>query len=166
VDWNGILEKWGDKLYLYAKQWVSSDAEAAEMVQEAFVRLWRQHSTRPIPVDEIAAYCFTAVRHAALDHLRSSSRRVARESKAGEWLYESGAMFENTAEKNDEQAVLEKALCLLPLEQREVLTLKIWGDLKFKEIASTLEISQNTAASRYRLALVALRKHLTGGDHE
>jgi RNA polymerase sigma-70 factor (ECF subfamily) len=48
----------------------------------------------------------------------------------------------------------------LPDEQREVLVLKIWNDLTFAEIGSVLEISQNTAASRYRYALGALRKTL------
>ena len=51
-------------------------------------------------------------------------------------------------------------LDLLPVEQREVLVMKIWNDLTFAEIASALEISQNTAASRYRYALVALKKNL------
>ncbi len=45
-------------------------------------------------------------------------------------------------------------------EQREVLVMKIWNDLTFAEIASALEISQNTAASRYRYALANLKKNL------
>jgi len=48
----------------------------------------------------------------------------------------------------------------LPNEQREVLVMKIWNELTFAEIASALEISQNTAASRYRYALAALKKNL------
>lgn len=36
--------------------------------------------------------------------------------------------------------------------------MKIWGELTFDEIAKELKISQNTAASRYRYALEALRK--------
>jgi len=48
----------------------------------------------------------------------------------------------------------------LPDEQREVVILKIWNELTFAEIAQILEISQNTAASRYRYALGALKKNL------
>ena len=48
----------------------------------------------------------------------------------------------------------------LPDEQREVVILKIWNELTFAEIATVLEISQNTAASRYRYALGALKKSL------
>ena len=40
--------------------------------------------------------------------------------------------------------------------------MKIWNELTFAEIASVLGISQNTAASRYRYALGALKKNLSG----
>jgi RNA polymerase sigma factor (sigma-70 family) len=48
----------------------------------------------------------------------------------------------------------------LPKDQREVLVMKIWNELTFAEIAEVLGISQNTAASRYRYGLGALRKTL------
>ena len=45
----------------------------------------------------------------------------------------------------------------LPEEQRSVLHLKLWEDLTFSQIGETLEISPQTAASRYRYALDKLR---------
>jgi len=42
-----------------------------------------------------------------------------------------------------------------------VVTLKIWGELTFAEIAEALEIPANTAASRYRYGLAELRKLAT-----
>ena len=45
-------------------------------------------------------------------------------------------------------------------EQAEVLVMKIWGGLSFPQIAAALEISANTAASRYRYALAKLREQL------
>ncbi len=61
---------------------------------------------------------------------------------------------------DDSQLELAAALESLPREQREVLVMKIWNELTFAEIAQALEISQNTAASRYRYALGALKKTL------
>ena len=46
----------------------------------------------------------------------------------------------------------------LPDEQKEVLTLKIWGGQTFDEIAKILGVSLNTAASRYRYAMEKLKK--------
>ena len=43
-------------------------------------------------------------------------------------------------------------------ESEQVLVMKIWNELTFAEIATALNISQNTAASRYRYALVTLKK--------
>ena len=45
----------------------------------------------------------------------------------------------------------------LPEIYREVITLKVWGDLTFAQIADVLEIPANTAASRYRYGLAELR---------
>lgn len=57
--------------------------------------------------------------------------------------------------------LIQSALGRLPEAQREVLVLKIWGELTFDEIARELDIPLNTAASRYRYALAALRQEMT-----
>ena len=54
------------------------------------------------------------------------------------------------------QALL-RAVERLPDQQKEVLILKIWGELTFDEIARTLDESLNTVASRYRYGLQKLR---------
>ena len=51
-------------------------------------------------------------------------------------------------------------MSLLPVAQREVVVLHVWGGLTFSEIADTLSISSNTVASRYRYALGKLREVL------
>jgi RNA polymerase sigma-70 factor (ECF subfamily) len=70
-------------------------------------------------------------------------------------------MVEPQFELVDEtQLALAAAVDRLPHEQREVLVMKIWNELTFAEIATALEVSQNTATSRYRYALAALKKTL------
>ena len=60
-----------------------------------------------------------------------------------------------------QQAIL-RAVDRLPPEQKEVLTLKIWGELTFDEIGRTLDLSLNTVASRYRYALQKLKEWMPG----
>ena len=55
---------------------------------------------------------------------------------------------------------LQRALLALPPEQREVISLKIDGELTFAQIGEVLGMSMNTAASRYRYALDKLRTTL------
>jgi len=56
--------------------------------------------------------------------------------------------------------LIEDAVRGLPSIYREVITLKVWGELTFEEIATVLGIPANTAASRYRYGLAELRKRM------
>jgi RNA polymerase sigma-70 factor (ECF subfamily) len=54
--------------------------------------------------------------------------------------------------------LIQDAMEKLPTIYREVIALKLWGGLTFAEIAESLNIPANTAASRYRYGLEELRK--------
>ena len=58
------------------------------------------------------------------------------------------------------QKALDSSLDTLPSEQKAVVLLKVWEEMTFAEIAQALDISANTAASRYRYALDKLRDAL------
>ena len=152
-DWKVCFSETGPGLVLFARQFVRSVADAEDIVQEAFVRFWRkQHCIKN------RALLFATVRSIALDLLRRDARRARREATAladAEQVTE--PQFDSTSES---QQALAAAVDRLPAEQREVLVMKIWNDLTFAEIATVLNISQNTAASRYRYALAALKKNL------
>ena len=70
-------------------------------------------------------------------------------------------LFEPVFENDERRVQLEAAISRLPASQREVLVLKIWGGLTFEEIAVQLSIPANTAASRHRYALAAIKTELT-----
>jgi RNA polymerase sigma-70 factor (ECF subfamily) len=151
-EWKVCFSQFGPGLLLFARQWVRSPSDAEDIVQEAFVKFWRRHHK----IDN-RALLYATVRSIALDHIRRDSRRARREAEAFSGAEQSAQpQFECAGES---QQALAAAIDLLPHEQREVLVMKIWNDLTFAEIASALEISQNTAASRYRYALSALRKN-------
>lgn len=156
--WKQWIEAHGLKLLLCARQWTRSLADAEDVVQEAFVRYWRHQ--RHLPGNP-RALLVTSIRRAALDLARREDRRTAREEKAGEGIEERHAIFEMLPGEGDERRIeLELAMQRLPAEQREVLVLKIWQEFTFDQIAEALDIPPNTAASRYRYALNALRKQL------
>jgi len=161
--WKDWLAVHGPKLLLCARQWTRSLADAEDVVQEAFVRYWRHQ--RHLPGDP-QALLITSIRRAALDHARRQARRAAREEKANGGFDDRGCSFETQpGEDADRRREIEAALERLPAVQREVLVLKIWNELTFEQIAAALEIPTNTAASRYRYALAALRKELKPACH-
>ncbi|MEO5722433.1 MAG: sigma-70 family RNA polymerase sigma factor [Chthoniobacterales bacterium] len=156
-DWKICFAEAAPGLVLFARQFVRSGADAEDIVQEAFVRFWRQqHSVQN------RALLFSAVRSIAFDLLRKDARRARREAVVvADAEHASAPQFDTTT---DTQQALARAVDQLPAEQREVLVMKIWNELTFADIGSVLGISQNTAASRYRYALGALKKNLT--SHE
>ena len=151
-DWKVCFSQLAPGLVLFARQWLRSSADAEDVVQEAFVRFWRRNHNI-----ENRALLYAAVRSIALDFLRRDNRRARRESDV---VSEIEPSVQPTFTTEDEtQRALAAAVDDLPDEQREVVVMKIWNELTFTEIGSVLGISQNTAASRYRYALGALRKN-------
>lgn len=161
TDWRTWFETYGARLLLVARQWTRSASDAEDVVQEAFVRYWRQQ--RGLPGDPLPLL-ITSVRRAALDLIRRSARRERREQAQVDLQAE--AWFEPNRDGDERANRLEEAVVQLPSEQREVLVLKIWGELTFAQIAEQLALSPNTAASRYRYALGALRDKLSTLEKE
>ena len=59
-----------------------------------------------------------------------------------------------------------RGLAELPVEQREVIVLKIWHEYTFEEIGELLDLSPNTVAGRYRYGLQKLRARMKGETYE
>ena len=76
-----------------------------------------------------------------------------------------GDTSENTAGQ-DEILRLQNALAVLPAEQKEVVSMKIFQSMTFDDISECLKISINTAASRYRYALDKLKTILKVRENE
>ena len=164
MEWSQIFDEYADSLVLYARQWTTNHADAEEAVQDGFVRFWKARLHDGKPRCEVVALLYTTVKRAAQDLRRSSSRRLNRETKAYEES-DLNRMFETEKTDNFKLKLLESALNDIEPEQREVVVMKIWGNLTFKVIADSLDVSENTVASRYRYALEKLKKKI-GGSYE
>jgi RNA polymerase sigma-70 factor, ECF subfamily len=147
-----LYEKHGSALVAYLCCCGLDFASAEDIVQQVFVKLLDGRTPEP---DSAAAYLYRAVRNAFFN-LHRDRRRETKLEEAEEW-------FTEPSGNREEVIALQAALTDLPQEQRETVFLKIWGGMTFEEIAATLDISLNTAASRYRYALEKLREQLLPG---
>ena len=161
LPWRTCYAQLAPKLLLFARQWVASVADAEDVVQMAFVKFWRH---RPEAGLEHYPLLYSAVRTSALDLIRTDSRRGRREQIVA--TDPDQPVFDATIEQNENSELIASALHQLPESQREVLVLRIWGELSFAEIATTLGDSINTVASRYRYALEGLRRILKPHEYE
>jgi RNA polymerase sigma-70 factor (ECF subfamily) len=139
-------------------------ALAEEVVQEAFVTIWR--SSRQYRPDRGTprSWMLRVVRNHAIDGLRSSLRHDSRRALvdgADEWLATTPSP-EDQAGLREQTHTLRRMLALLPAEQREVLALSFFADLSHGEIARALDVPLGTVKSRVRLGLDHLRSQLNG----
>jgi RNA polymerase sigma-70 factor (ECF subfamily) len=156
-DWAPWLAQHAPRLLLFARQQTRSEADAQDVVQEAVVECWRR---QPEGIPPAAGIVFATIRRRAIDLGRSADRRAGREAATAGGIAE--AWFDGGVEARETSRLIQEAMSKLPDNYREVVTLKVWGELTFAEIAAALEIPANTAASRYRYGLAELRKNTTG----
>ncbi|NQX02891.1 sigma-70 family RNA polymerase sigma factor [bacterium] len=168
-EWREWLEVHGPKLLLFARQQTRSLEDAKDIFQDALVKLVEKVRTGEFVGGQESwpPYLYTAIRRLAIDLSRRDDRRKRREDNvtadAETEQYEAfHPWFESETSDDETRAQLEQSLKTLPEKFAEVITLKIWGERTFAEIGETLGISQNTAASRYRYGLEALKRSLGG----
>jgi RNA polymerase sigma-70 factor (ECF subfamily) len=168
-EWRAWLELRGPKLLLFARQQTRSHEDAQDVFQDAIVKL-----VEKIRNDEFVGgpdawqpYLYTSIRRLAIDLSRRDDRRKRREDSVGADTGEAHQeafhpWFESESSDDETRDQLEEKLKQLPEKFAEVIVMKIWGERTFAEIGEILGISQNTAASRYRYGLEALKKSLGG----
>ena len=153
-----VYDEHAQALFAFLLSFIRSDADTRDLLQELFLKLARRPELLA-GVREERGFLLRLARNLAIDHIR---RRDTRGRKHEESAAETASIFaeETEGEDGDFRAALAHALGALPPEQRAIVQLKLWEDLTFEEIAEALEISPNTAASRYRYGLDKLREQL------
>lgn len=150
------IEQWfhlyAPGLLLYVRQWLDADT-AGDVVQEAFIRLLGQTEEPPM----VQAWLYRTSRYLVLNTHRDRRRRAVREARIATRGEES---FDcRTDERLDAEAV-QQALTHLPLEQRETIVLRIWGQMSLAEIGEVTGAPVSTVFNRYRAGLAAIRELL------
>lgn len=167
--WRAWLEENGPKLLLFAKQQTRSSEDAEDILQDALVKLMQKLQSGEFSGGQEAwmPYLYTTLRRLAIDLGRRDDRRRRREDlvgnePGGDPVEESHPWFEGESSDEETRELLEGGLKELPPKFAEVIVMKIWGERTFAEIGEALDISPNTAASRYRYGLEQLKKKLSG----
>ena len=159
-DW---LAQHGPRLALYARQWVPCHADAEDVVQTAYLRFW----PRPDAARDPLAYLYRTVRNTAMNFNRSQSRRKQHEAMQTTHGPHREPMFQNPADQAEHRDLSERAtesLTSLPIEQREVIVMRIWGQLTFDAIGQILDTPPRTAQSRYRAGIQSMQTHFASNQ--
>jgi RNA polymerase sigma-70 factor (ECF subfamily) len=168
-EWREWLQLHGPKMLLFARQQTRSHEDAEDVLQDALVKLVEKIRNEEFIGGPEAwqPYLYTTIRRLAIDLSRRDDRRKRREDSVGTDAEEASneafhPWFESESSDDETRVQLEEKLKELPEKFAEVIIMKIWGERTFAEIGEILGISQNTAASRYRYGLEALKRSLGG----
>jgi RNA polymerase sigma-70 factor (ECF subfamily) len=165
--WRAWLAEHGPKLFLFAKNQTRTHEDAQDVLQDAIVKLVDKINAGAFVGGQEAwqPYLYTTIRRLAIDLSRKDDRRKRREDHVSadiqtDQLEAFHPWFHSDESDDETRGQLQAALKTLPEKFSSVIIMKIWGDRTFAEIGEALEISQNTAASRYRYGLEALKREL------
>jgi RNA polymerase sigma-70 factor (ECF subfamily) len=155
-----LYDRFSARAYRLASGMAQNRGHAEDMVQEAFVSLWRNRARYDPGRGSVTGWVMTAVRHRAIDVLRAQRRHDAHRARADQTADEpatAGDAVEDRVVEREGAARLRSALGALPAAQREVITLAYFGELSATEIADRLSLPVGTVKGRMRLGLTKLR---------
>jgi RNA polymerase sigma-70 factor (ECF subfamily) len=161
-----FYDRHGGAAYSLALRIVGDRQLAEDVIQEAFLSMWRSSARYDPARGSVRSWTLGVVRNRAIDALRRSSGPAPKLDFDDAALLEAQAAPERTeseAIRRDAAARVRGAVGRLPREQSEVITLAYFGGFSHSEIASMLNTPLGTVKGRMRLGLEKLRASLAEG---
>jgi RNA polymerase sigma-70 factor (ECF subfamily) len=153
-----LYDACADRVHHYLVVRLGSRADADDVLQETFTRVARAR-IRLARVNDLVSYVFATARNevARLAARHAREGRMWRSASA-EMLFDEGSS--DDLGKRETAEWVAASLARLGDDMREVVELKIYGGLTFREISDVTGVAQGTVATRYRSALEKMRGQL------
>ena len=159
TDFEYIYIYYFPKMKRFAREYVLSDEDAENIVQDVFLELWEKKEILSLQLNVIA-YLFTAIRNRCINFLRRSMIAKNAENKLQEEYkltlqmkyYSLEAFNQEIFQEKDVEQILSKAIDTLPEKCREIFILSKIKGKKQKDIATELNISVNTVETQISIA--------------
>jgi RNA polymerase sigma-70 factor (ECF subfamily) len=158
-----VFDRHADAAFSLAYRMCGRRTTAQDVVQEAFLSLWRSGARYDRGRGSVRSWILGVVRNRAIDIFRRDTVRTARDVNA-EGVIEHMSAPENVAldaERRQDARDVRAALRDLPPDQRQVIELAYFGGFSHTQIAEMLEVPAGTVKGRMRLGLTKLRVALS-----
>ena len=156
-----IYALYKDDLVSLAAALLHNKTSAEDVVHDVFAKLI-QNQTRLHITQNLRQYLMTSVANVARQHYHSQRRAQGVPLEPATADIGDPRPPEAALLADEQKHLLAEALAALPYEQREVILLRHFSALKFKQIAALHDVSINTIQGRYRYGLDKLRSLLNG----
>lgn len=162
-----LMNRHQSKVYSYIYSMIGSAGLADDIFQETFTKVITKMDDTYNEQGKWIAWVMRIAHNATIDHIRKQKRFV---DVSSNYDKESNTDFydrlpdedlvgaQEQLEKDEAKSSLMKHIAELPEEQRQVVMLRHYYEMPFKEIAELTNVSINTALGRMRYALINLRK--------
>ena len=154
VELERIVVERQDWLFRFAYMRIGIREDAEDVVQEVLLSVFRRLQEK-MHVESVEHYVIRSISNACNDYFRRKPLRMVSLDKA-----EEVPVHEGDRQIHEEFVRINKLLDTLPQEQSEIVRLKCYDDLTFKQIAELQDIPEATAKSRYRYAIMHIQQML------
>jgi len=155
-----VYDRHGGAAYSLAYRIVGEKVAAEDVVQEAFLSIWRSNSRFDRARGSVRSWVLSVVRNRAIDALRRGGAGAPSLNHDDEALLdarESGVRTDAEAMRHETATVLRAAIDELPDDQSKVIQLSYFGGFSHSEIAEMLSMPLGTVKGRMRLGLEKIR---------
>jgi len=162
-----LYSRYARVVYSFAIRIVRDSQLTEEIVQEVFVRTWRQADRFQHTRGNFASWLLSITHNLAIDEIRKRQRRPQRSelvdvSDALYGLVDEATNVEEAVEASDLRRRVSVAMASLPEPQRVAIELAFFEGLSQREISAQLEVPLGTIKTRMRLGLKKLKSELDG----
>lgn len=158
-----LIHRYKSKIFTTIKMLVKDHYLAEDIFQETFIKIV-QTLRKNFYADQgkFLPWALRIAHNLCIDHFRRTKQHVKVITEEGVDITDMFVYTTENAQKNmeiyEQQRTVYHLLDTLPLEQKEVVIMRIYADLSFKEIAQLTNVSINTALGRMRYGLINLKK--------
>jgi len=157
-----LINRYKDKVYTSVYMLVKDKYLAEDIFQDAFLKMIKTiKDGRYAEQGKFLPWAIRVAHNLCMDHFRRTRVQIPVTLPDGQEignLFGAGDFVADGIEKRQVHDSVRKLVEELPEEQREVVVLRIYADLSFKQISDVTGVSINTALGRMRYALINLRK--------
>ena len=158
-----LIERYKSKVYSYILLNVKNPTVADDIFQDTFLKVMSSLRSRTYSEEgKFLPWVMRIAHNLVIDYFRYDKNNGIASSDENEYVLNSTSLADSTIEDKivDEQILsdVKKLLEYLPEEQKEVIMLRHYGGMSFKEIADVTNVSINTALGRMRYAIMNLRR--------
>jgi RNA polymerase sigma-70 factor (ECF subfamily) len=158
-----LINRYKDKIYSSILFLVKDKYLAEDLFQDVFIKVIDTlRNNRYTEEGKFLPWALRIAHNLCVDHFRKVKRAPAIRTSDNRDIFEVINVYEEAADKNIMQGQshsrIRTMLDMLPEEQREVIVLRHFADMSFRDIAQVTDCSINTALGRMRYGLINLRK--------